>query len=192
MLKSLSPASDRQGQQADLPGWRFWLPLALQLAIVLVIPAPKVLAYTTGVPVVLRTLPVDPLDFLRGRYVSLQYELADPETFKRLPGWKKEFETGDTTLYWTLAPGKQGEAWHPVAIGASRPSAVLAGNVILQGQFDGNTVHFGLEEYYLPENAGSRLQSALAGHRLGNLADVKVDAWGHAVLAGFRVGVERF
>lgn len=165
---------------AAIPGWRFWVPLAVQVLIVLAVPAPKLAAYAAGTPVVLRTVPVDPVDLMRGRYAQLGYEIGR-EAVKRLP---------DGPVYVTLAPGQP--AWRAVAFDQAWPASVPAGDVVLAGKREGGAIKFGLEEYYVPEHEGDRLANALAAHREGNLARIKVDGRGTAVLTGFEVGEARF
>jgi len=85
---------------AAIPGWRFWVPLAVQVLIVLAVPAPKLAAYAVGTPVVLRTVPVDPVDLMRGRYAMLGYEVGREAAARGLP---------NGPVYVTLAPGEP--AW---------------------------------------------------------------------------------
>lgn len=170
--------------EAPMPGWRFWGPLGLQLLILAAVPLPKLPAYVSGTPVVLRTVPRDPVDLMRGRYAVLGYEIATDAELKKLPGWKDDMQ-GD--LYFILVPGQP--AWKAVAVSSNPPAA---GNVVLRGERKGGDVTFGLEEYYLPESEGERLANAMRDHREGNLAQIKVDARGTAVLTGFTVGTTRF
>ena len=169
------------------PAWRFWAALGVQVLIVLTVPLPKVAAYTTGTPVVLRTVPVDPLDFLRGRYVRLNYEIAtSEEAGKLLPTWPKDGEP----VYFTLKPGSP--AWTAVAVSARWPATVPPGCVVLAGTSRWGGATFGLEEYYLPEDQGDALADAMTAHATGNLAELKVDGRGTAVLTGFVVDKQRF
>ncbi|MDB5097350.1 MAG: hypothetical protein JWM80_1771 [Cyanobacteria bacterium RYN_339] len=177
----------RAAGPAALPTWRFWVPLGLQVLMVLAVPLPKLPAYAAGTAVVLRTVPVDPVDLMRGRYVALGYEIATDAVMKKLPGWK---EGMSGPVYFTLAPGQP--AWQAVAIGFERPGSVPAGDVVLAGKLNGASVDFELGEYYLAESQGERLNNALHDHRTGNLADIKVDGHGTAVLTGFTVGTTRF
>ena len=154
---------------ATLPAWRFWVPLGLQVLLLAAVPMQKLPAYAAGTAVVLRTMPVDPVDPLRGRYVRLGYELAREDAMKRLPGWH---EGMGERVYFTLAPGQP--AWQAVAIASSYPASVPAGDVVLPGKVRGGSVEFELEEYYIPENQGDRVSEAIKGHPTGNLAEIKV------------------
>jgi uncharacterized membrane-anchored protein len=172
---------------AAIPAWRFWVPLGFQVLILLAVPAPKLAAYAAGTAVVLRTAPVDPMDPLRGRYVALGYDIARPEAMKKLPGWHDGMAG---KVYFTLAPGQP--AWQAVAIASSFPASVPAGDVVLAGKVVGGSVEFELEEYYIPEDQGTRVANAVRDHPTGNLAEIKVDGRGTAVLTGYRVGSTRF
>jgi uncharacterized membrane-anchored protein len=174
-------------EASKVPGWRFWVPLGLQVLILAAVPLPKLPAYAAGTPLVLRTVPRDPVDLMRGRYAVLGYEIATDGVLKKLPGWKDELQ-GD--VYFTLAPAQP--AWKAVAISDQPPSNLPAGDVVLRGERKGGDITFGLEEYYLPESEGERLANAMRDHREGNLAQIKVDGRGTAVLTGFAVGTTQF
>jgi uncharacterized membrane-anchored protein len=158
--------------------------VGLQVLILASVPLPKLPAYAAGTPIVLRTVPRDPVDLMRGRYAVLGYEIATDAVLKQLPGWKDDMQ-GD--IYFLLVPGQP--AWKAVAVSSGPPAA---GNVFLRGERKGGDITFGLEEYYLPESEGDRLATAMRDHREGNLAQIKVDGRGTAVLTGFTVGTTRF
>jgi uncharacterized membrane-anchored protein len=172
---------------AAIPAWRFWVPVGLQVLMLLAVPLPKLAAYAVGTTVVLRTAPVDPGDPFRGRYATLGYEIATREALTRLPGWRDGI-SGD--VYFTLAPDQP--AWRAVAVSDRYPTLVPPGDVVLKGRRDGTQVTFGLEQYYVPDSQGDRLENALRAHRSGNLAEIKVDGGGTAVLTGLVVDTTRF
>ena len=68
--------------------WRFWIPLILQTALIAAVPAQAVYTHLTGRTVVLKTVPVDPYDLLRGYSQTLAYDISQPNNLKSLPGWK--------------------------------------------------------------------------------------------------------
>ena len=71
-----------------IPWWRFAVPLLLQTALILAVPAQSAYTYFTGKTVILETRPVDPYDIMRGYYQTLSYKISDKETLKNLPGWE--------------------------------------------------------------------------------------------------------
>ena len=166
----------------------FWLAVAVQVGLVVAVPTPKVLAYTTGTAIQLRTAPVDPVDLLRGRYNRLGYTVT--QNMDKLPGWQASYGSA-RELYFTLAPGKPGEGWRAVAIADRYPASVPAGDVVLAGDQHG-AVHFGIEEFYVPDDRGEAVTKALADPKGKPLADIKVDRWGHAVLVGLSAGGQHF
>jgi uncharacterized membrane-anchored protein len=129
---------------------------------------------------------VDPVDILRGRYVRLGYEIGQLDAMRKLPGWRDAYEKQPTDLYWVLEPGSP--AWKAVAIAETPPTGE---RVALRGRLENGRVTFGLEQYYVPEDQGDVLQSAI-NRESHNLAEVRVDGWGHAMLTGVRVGDRRF
>ncbi len=98
---------------------RFWAALALQVAIVAIVPAQSAYTYFTGTPVVLQTLPVDPYDLLRGYSQTLNYTISDWQTLRSLPGGDRlpsdpyapaplgTEGTPNTTFYVILEPPSQ-------------------------------------------------------------------------------------
>ncbi|NEP55088.1 MAG: GDYXXLXY domain-containing protein, partial [Moorea sp. SIO3C2] len=101
-----------------LPLWRFLVPLAVQVAIVLSIPAQKVMTITNGTTVYLKTAPIDPYDVLRGRYVTLNYDISQRSRLESLPGWSDELAIREAELYVVLEPPtneQSREPWQPVA-----------------------------------------------------------------------------
>jgi uncharacterized membrane-anchored protein len=75
----------------------FWALVAVQALIPLGLIAWNEVALATGTEVTLRTVPVDPLDLFRGRYVRLSYEIS------RVPV-EPGVGPGDT-VYVALRPG---------------------------------------------------------------------------------------
>lgn len=175
-----------------LPRWRFWAPLAVQVAIVAFTPLPQLYATSHGTVVRLQTAPVDPTDLLRGRYVRLGYAIGAPDAMQDLPGWDALHHRESGTLYWTLAPGKPGGVWRAVAIADRYPKQVPAGDVVLSGTMENGRATFGLEEYYVPDRREHAVTAALASYPGEGVAEVRVGSSGAAGLTGLTVHGQRF
>ena len=172
--------------------WRFWLPLALQVLIVLAVPAPKLAAYAWGTPVVLAVAPVDPYDLLRGRYVELGYELDRPSLLQSLPGWQGDWAHGEHEVFVTLVPGKANEAWRAVAIADTLPETLPEGAVALKGQLKSGQADWGLGQYYMGEAIGDEAEAGLQRAPSSARAEVRVDGRGQAVLVGLWIAGKRY
>lgn len=176
-----------------VPGWRFWLPLGLQLLIVAAVPAPQIWAHATGTTVLLRTAPVDPYDVLRGRFMRLGYADQTVEALKKLPGWRDDLTSPPRELWVEFRPGPAGQPWAPVAVHEARPRDLAAGHVVIRGKTDGGGVDWGLSEYFVPEEAGDGIEAAMAkARREGILVEVRVDAGGTAVIEGLWITGRRY
>ena len=188
--------------------WRFWLPLCLQIILILAVPAQAVYTHVTGQTIILQTIPVDPYDFLRGYYQTLRYQVSQPDTFKDLPGGdtiqtkNKEIEEG-SLFYITLqapdnpdSPSGHPEPWQPVAISRSQPQNLPANQVALRGvySYSFNSLEYGLEKYYLPEDQRDEINAHI-NQTLGAsteerpfVVEVKVDSRGNAVANSLWIG----
>ena len=168
--------------------WQFWLPLALQLALILLIPLQASWIQTTGERVVLQTAPVDPYDLFRGYYVTLSYDISRPQTLSELDGWDtftaeqatRRGEFGplprQVPFYVTLEAPAEAQSqlplpWQPVAISGDRPAQLSPDQVALKGTVNpafisdtGGPWLYGLERYYIPEaqrqEINDRIQAA--------------------------------
>lgn len=170
--------------------WRFAIPFALQLAIILIVPAQSAYTYNYGKPVVLQTLPVDPYDLLRGYSQTLSYDISQISNLEQLPGGKNLVE--GEIFYVILEPNNVREKLAPTAskvIKVTKKLPQLALNqVALKGKFEKyGQVNYGLETYYLPESQRdkinqeiSNLQSDSTGKR-PFVVEIQVDRWGNSV-----------
>lgn len=125
-----------------------------------------------GKTVVLRVVPVDPRDLMRGDYVILSYEAS------RVPidGDPPHGVSPNTPVYVILEPEEDGQHWHAVKATLSRPWE----GTYLAGRTDGRGVRFGIEAYYVREGTGRELEIARNRGRLS--AEVAVAPWGQAAL----------
>lgn len=139
----------------------------------------------SGAEVVLKTVPVDPRDLLRGDYVVLSYDVsAIPDTSivgerPKEPAW--------VTMSVRLKPGADG--YWTVAEASFGDLAPQEGSTILRTKrfrFDHSVsggsynlrVDYGIERFYVPEGAGMALEEARNMEKMAVVA--RVDASGSA------------
>lgn len=179
--------------------WKFWLPLAFQTALIVAISAQAIFVYLTGKTAILQTVPVDPYDLLRGYSQTLNYDISRKGTLEKLPGWNEleKQKISSLNLYVILeAPAQQASSgrpqpWKPVAVSASRPVNLPKNQVALKGRLRYDTITYGLETYYFPEDQReqfnkdiSQAQTGVArspGNPLPFVVEVKVDSQGNSV-----------
>lgn len=172
--------------------WRFWVPMGIQLLLVLTVPATKVGAFTSGTTIQLAIAPVDPYDLLRGRYMALDYAVENLETLQKLPGWQSDYAYGTHDLYVTLRPGAAGQPWQATAVSKERPASLNAGSAIIRGRLKDGSMQLGLREYYMPESRGDAAEAAIQRSPKSARAELKVDDHGNAVLTGLWIENQRY
>src|SRR4051812_4893899 len=141
--------------------------VALQLAVILSMVARNALPTLGSPTVLLRVVPVDPRDLMRGQYVTLGYDIS------RSP---RAFEPG-TTVYAVLVPEADGRHYRGGAILAARPGA---GRFIRGTSVGGNRIRYGIESYFVQEGRGKEYEAAVLRHRLS--AEVALAADGTPAL----------
>jgi uncharacterized membrane-anchored protein len=146
----------------------------LPLGVLLWQPAVNFTALTLGERVLLRTRPLDPRDFLRGDYVTLDYDISNiPEELmpeEVLPD--EEFEgVFQRDLYVTLKLDEDGIG-SVSGVSLARPSGGLYLEGNLYWRWGSYNVRYGLGVYYVPEGTGREIEDAV---RKGDvLADVRI------------------
>ncbi len=181
-----------------LPGWRLWAPLLIQAAMIVAVPAQDAYTYVTGTSVTLQTAPVDPYDFLRGYYQTLNYDISQLETLKTLPNGDKifaEYSNQPKSFYIVLeTPTTETSPptpWQPIRVSETRPQDLETNQIVLKGQYVGRRVTYGLERYYMPEAQRTDINKHIRNTQWQNqeafVVDIKVDSQGNAVLAGLWV-----
>lgn len=168
-----------------IPLWRFLIPLVVQVAIVLSIPAQKVLTIANGTTVYLKTAPVDPYDVLRGRYVTLNYDIAQRSRLESLSGWSDDLTRRDNDLYVVLEPpgnDQSREPWNPVSVSDSYPDILADDQQVIRGNWRGWRLDLGLGAYYIPEDIGDALEDDIWNNPDGTRVEVKVDQQGKTAL----------
>ncbi len=98
-----------------------------------------------GHSILVRTVPLDPRDFLRGQYMRLAYEWTSVE----LAGLPEPPPQGSEV--WVVL-GPDGEFHVPLRAGRERPVLASPAEVALRGLVgDGERLEFGIEKYFVPE-----------------------------------------
>lgn len=187
-----------------IKNWRFLLPFALQMGLILSVPAQAVYTHVTGKTVVLQTVPVDPYDFLRGYYQVLSYDISRVDNLKELPGWD-ELAGGNSdgylpqgkTVYVVLEKPtgeeeKEGKplAWKPMAVSATLPEDLPENQIGIKGRSNGWQIEYGLETYYMPEDRRNEVNDDIGdaqsearweNRQIPFVVEVKVNSSGGAV-----------
>ena len=141
--------------------------VVLQTAILGYMVESRAAILRSGADVLLKSIPVDPRDFLRGDYVILAYDISSIPAGMIAGDWPQAAER--TTLTVRLAPQPDGFfAATQAAFGTLPP---MPDTVLIRSQpFDFNgtrltgderlAVQYGIERYYVPEGEGRVLEQA--------------------------------
>lgn len=137
----------------------------------------------SGRDVLLKTVPVDPRDLLRGDYVILSYDISrlQPELFKgKLPA-----QAIETILYVRLE--KQLDGFWKAAEASFEPLPPAGDSVVLRSLPLSHypsapplpiNVDYGIERFYVPEGEGRTLEEARNAEALS--VNIRVDGKGRA------------
>lgn len=185
------------------PGLRIVIIVALQTAALIGMVGMKQYTLSTGVPVVLKTQPIDPRSLFSGDYVRLNYSISQL-SLDKLDG-DKEFERNDTVY---VVVRQETEYWEALSVHRDLPT-VLAGQVPIKGRVEyvsqrnwrprGETpemvktinVKYGVENYYVPEGEGRALERPKPDETIS--IRLVVDKNGNAAIKAVLVnGVERY
>jgi uncharacterized membrane-anchored protein len=183
---------------------RFWAILALQVVLILAVPAQAWYTQVNGRSLVLQTAPVDPYNLLQGYSVTLSYDISNPLALAKLPGGKElearrqavrdSLPRGDrdnVEFYVILqAPtnteGQPPPAWKPVSISNSRPENLPANQIALRGSDRQGRVLYGVETYFIPEDQRDELNEKIRqvqakGGKPAIVVEAKVGSGGNAL-----------
>jgi uncharacterized membrane-anchored protein len=188
---------------------RLAVPLFLQSLLICSIPFQSIYALATGTTVILKTMPVDPYDLLRGYYQTLSYDISSFDTLRKLPGWAElNRDRGQDTIninqqvYITLSKitatnTQTPVAWQPIAIDDKLPVDLSSDKIAIKGTSNGSNVVYGLENYYLPEDRKDDVnndinQARSSGGKRNLLVEIKVDNRGLATPVSLWVGSKQY
>ena len=127
--------------------------------------------------VLLRVVPVDPRDLMRGDYVILGYDIGrvPPGTFAgrtETPG-----EREGRTVFVVLKPDEYGRHYHGEGVVDEPPATGL----FIRGTLEASgRIVFGIESYYVQEGKGKEYEQAVRDRRLS--AEVALSRDGRAAL----------
>lgn len=135
-----------------------------------------------GVDVVLKTVPVDPRDLLRGDYVILAYDISTIPADKITGG----FPTEATDAQISVRLEKQPDGFWGVSAASFGPLAPKDGSVVARSAPfyfyptpdsppSSLNVEYGIERYYVPESEGRVLEEARNASALAVTARVDDD-----------------
>jgi uncharacterized membrane-anchored protein len=147
----------------------FWMLVAVQALVPLGLIGWNEIALARGTEVTLRTVPVDPVDLFRGRYVTLSYEIS------RLP-LPPDTAAGETVF---VALRREGDRWVGDRATRRRP-----GGTFIRGIFTHSGIEYGIETYYADEDEAPRLERE---SRQGLDVRVVLDGDGRARIRGLSV-----
>lgn len=161
--------------------------VALQVVVLLGMILHHAMPLLFGESVLLRVVPVDPRDLLRGDYVILTYEFSrvPPEGIQGLGrdhyGHKGNQWRG-RTVYVSLAVEPDGKHYRAEKFSIHRPT----GGIYLRGKTAGwNRIEFGIESYYVQEGTGRKYEEAVRNKKLS--AEVAVGSNGQARLRRLQI-----
>lgn len=155
--------------------------VVVQLAILAGIPAKKIYTRTTGQEVVLKVVPVDPYDILKGYYVTLGYEISRPSDLLDA----SKLETG--AVIYAVVEKQDDGLWTPVAIEQTLPQDLPTNRAALRGTWNGLRFTYGIEEFSIPESKREVIADDLNKNLNEARVDVKVDANGNAALLRLKI-----
>ncbi len=148
---------------------RFWIVLALQIVLILAVPAQAFYTQMNGRSLVLQTAPVDPYSLFQGYSVTLGYDISNVQNLSKLPGWKDieakqklertplNADAASSEFYVILeAPIGEGsrppKPWKAVSVTGRRPDNLPANQIALRGSDRQGRIRYGLETYFIPED----------------------------------------
>jgi uncharacterized membrane-anchored protein len=165
--------------------WQFWLPLAAQILIIGSVPAQAIYTSMTGRTVYLQTAPVDPYGFLTGYYQTLNYDISNLESMKKLSGGKLLSNNQVSQIvYITLqADPIPTKPWKPIAVSLTPPQNLPSNQIALKGNARFSAIKYGLETYYMPEDQKDEVNALIRENQSKKpaIVEVKIDKNGHAI-----------
>ena len=174
------------------PRSRTWFALALialiQTGVLLHLVLDRMRLIAAGREITLPIRPVDPRDIFRGEYVRLGYDI-DTLPLRLLTGERP----ADNAAFFVVLERGEGGDWRPVQISSRMPSPLPAERIALKARplyrwpavlspEATQGVRYGIEQYFVPQGEGRRLESLAREKKLA--ARIAVDSGGNAALKG--------
>ena len=164
--------------------------VALQVAILVAIPAKNVLTHKTGTLVLLKTAPVAPYSIISGYYVILNYVISTPTD---VSGWQMDNKVKEI-VYVILEPDPTDElgSWKAVQVSRDLPTNLAPRQVAIKGHHQGRRIKFGIETYYIPESMRRTLANKISKNIKDVRVAVKVSSSGDSALVGLKIGADTY
>lgn len=158
----------------------FTIVVSLWLSIISIFVITQEYTLRTGKEVLLRTVPVDPRDLLRGDYVILNYEIS------QIPKYAK-YDYNETVYVLLKTNNKNIAGVKQVLYKKPEKGLYLEGKIgtcpstipFFRG---GKCIGYGIESYFVKEGSGRELEKSLSD---GALVKVAIDKNGKAKVKGF-------
>jgi len=183
---------------------RFWIVLALQIVLILAVPAQAFYTQMNGRSLVLQTAPVDPYSLFQGYSVTLSYDISNGQNLSKLPGWPdveakrktkrdplNSDETTSSEFFVILqAPTDAGnrppKPWKAVSVASRRPDNLPANQIALRGSDRQGRIRYGLETYFIPEDQRDDINQQISqaqgeSAKPAFVVEAKVGSGGNAV-----------
>ena len=148
---------------------KFYLLIALQVALLLAMIGRSQFTLLTGRKVVLEVVPVDPRDLFAGEYVRLNYKISSIA----LPPYEKSRK-----VYVKLK--KDGDYWQGAGVSETKPVVEDDEVFVLGKTRKWGGIEFGVERYYVPEGRAVEIERMIRTTKIA--AEVSVDRFGNAVI----------
>ncbi|MEC0181267.1 GDYXXLXY domain-containing protein [Paenibacillus peoriae] len=152
--KAASEADHRSFSFMRLSPLLITIVIVLQLGIISYQTVRNETLLATGASVKLKLAPVDPRSVLQGDYVILNYDISTPPSSSMTPLQEKDWKRGKVKV--VLSPGSQGVY---IANRLYQDGEKLANHeIVLNGQWDGSRIQYGIENYFIPEGTGRTVE----------------------------------
>ena len=127
--------------------------------------------------VLLKVVPVDPRELMRGDYVILGYDISRVPPGTSPGGSGAPGDRQGRTVYVVLKPDEDGRHYHGEGVVDDPPAT----GPFIRGTLEGwNRIVFGIESYFVQEGKGKKYEQAVLDHRLS--AEVALSRDGRAAL----------
>jgi uncharacterized membrane-anchored protein len=165
----------------------------IQTGVLAVMVFERMRLLSTGREITLPIIPVDPRDLFRGEYVELGYAVG------RVPARLLEGPppSPNSPFYVTLEKAPDG-TWAAIKLTRDRPQETGPDWIVLKGRSRFgwlalnasdpnavNSVRYGIEQYFVPQGEGPRLEALARDKKLAAL--IAVDGSGNAAIKGILI-----
>lgn len=168
-------------------GLLFSIAVAIQLLILLYVPAQRIYTRATGKTVLLNILPYDPYSPFTGYYANLNYEVAVAERYKEFKNKQLANQHWEGDSVYAILQKRSDGTWGPDYLSIKLPRQLPDNQIALKGKYI-YRIDFGIERFYIPENKRDEIESVLRTHPEKAKAEVKVDSYGNTALMRLIIG----